>query len=68
MSEAIGIPSQPLYKDARTGEIQAIALDYAAASAALGWQPKVDVAEGVRRTVSWLRDTLNVSLPAPVDV
>ena len=68
MSEVIGIPSQPLHKDARTGEIQAIALDHGAASAALGWQPKVDVTEGVRRTVSWLRDTLDVSLPAPIDV
>ena len=68
MSEVIGIASQPLYKDARTGEIQAIALDYAAAAAALGWQPKVDVTEGVRRTVSWLRDTIDMSLPAPIDV
>lgn len=67
MAEAVGISVPPRYAEARTGEIQAIALDYAAASAGLHWKPEVDVSEGIRRTVSWLRDTLDSSQTASIE-
>jgi UDP-glucose 4-epimerase len=62
ISEAVGVDAPPRYAEARTGEIQAIALDHAAARAALGWMPSFDVGEGVRRTVAWLRSMLDLSL------
>ncbi|HEY5855533.1 MAG TPA: NAD-dependent epimerase/dehydratase family protein [Aldersonia sp.] len=45
----------PRYAEARTGELQAIALDTSRAKQDLGWTPVVDVAEGIQRTVRWLR-------------
>ncbi|WP_197375392.1 GDP-mannose 4,6-dehydratase [Mycolicibacterium baixiangningiae] len=48
----------PNFAAARTGELQAIALDAAAAEASLGWKPAVGFTEGIERTVSWLRATL----------
>ncbi|MBF0662592.1 NAD-dependent epimerase/dehydratase family protein [Rhodococcus sp. (in: high G+C Gram-positive bacteria)] len=48
-------PAPPLYAEARTGELQAIALDTRRAKQDLGWSPAVDVAEGIQRTVQWLR-------------
>ncbi|TQC51203.1 NAD-dependent epimerase/dehydratase family protein [Rhodococcus sp. WS4] len=45
----------PRYTEARTGELQAIALDTRRATKDLGWTPMVDVAEGIHRTVRWLR-------------
>ena len=48
-------PAPPQYADARTGELQAIALDTRRAKQDLGWTPLVDVAEGIERTVRWLR-------------
>jgi hypothetical protein len=62
------ISSRPQYTAARTGEIQAIAPDYAAASAALHWRSNVDMSGGVQRTVSWLRDDLDSSRPADSEV
>jgi UDP-glucose 4-epimerase len=62
IAEAVGVDAPPRYAQARTGEIQAIALEYAAVRTALGWTPSVDVGEGVRRTVAWLRGTLDLSL------
>ena len=62
IAEAVGIDAPPRYEQMRTGDIQAIALDYAAARTTLGWKPSVDVREGVRRTVTWLRGMLNLDL------
>jgi len=45
----------PLYAEARTGELHAIALDARKAEAELGWKPAVDLVEGIGRTVDWLR-------------
>jgi UDP-glucose 4-epimerase len=44
----------PGYAPARTGELQAIALDTIRAERDLGWKPVVDVAEGIKRTMQWL--------------
>jgi UDP-glucose 4-epimerase len=62
IAEAVGVDAPPRYAQARTGEIQAIALEYAAARTALGWTPSLDVGQGIRRTVAWLRGMLDLSL------
>jgi UDP-glucose 4-epimerase len=64
MTEALGIADPPRYAPSRTGEIQAIALDYSAARMALSWKPNIDIREGVRRTISWLREASDASLTA----
>ncbi len=38
------------------GEERHNALDWSAAKAAMGWKPKVDVEEGIKRTVAWFRE------------
>jgi UDP-glucose 4-epimerase len=51
--------SAPRYEAARTGELDAIALDATKAERALGWKPAVDIVEGIERTMQWLRTTLD---------
>ncbi|MBS1692074.1 MAG: GDP-mannose 4,6-dehydratase [Actinobacteria bacterium] len=43
-----------------------IALDAAKAARELGWSPRVDITEGIRRTMQWLCDTLESESPALV--
>lgn len=57
ISSLVNGSSPPHYVSARTGELPAIALDAARAEADLGWRPTVTLAEGLRRTTSWLRST-----------
>ena len=45
-------------------ELNAIALDATKAANELGWTPKVDIAEGIRRTMRWLCATLEPESPA----
>jgi UDP-glucose 4-epimerase len=59
MTEAVGGTDPPRYTDPRTGEIRAISLDYSAARSALQWSPRVDMRDGVNRTMCWLRETLD---------
>ena len=40
-------------------EVDRLLADNARARALLRWQPKVDLEDGLRRTVSWLRENLN---------
>jgi UDP-glucose 4-epimerase len=49
----------PDYAAARTGELHAIALDATRAEIDLGWKSTVGIAEGIDRTVGWLRAKLN---------
>ena len=47
----------PIYAPARPGEVQKIYLDASRARRVLGWQPRVEFEEGLRRTVEWYRST-----------
>ena len=51
--------SVPRYAAARIGELHAIALDATKAEKELGWNPAVDLVEGIQRTMQWLRATLD---------
>jgi UDP-glucose 4-epimerase len=55
----VGVSQPPANAEARTGEIQASVLDPTQAGRVLGWKPDIDLAEGIKRTVDWLRAALD---------
>ena len=66
ISAVLDLPSPPCYIAAHTGELHAIALDVTKAEKELGWKATVDLAEGIQRTIRWLRATLEPELePEP---
>ncbi len=56
--DAVGVKMEPNYTDVRPGEVYKTCLDCSLAQTKLGWQPKTDFAEGVRRTVAFYRALL----------
>jgi UDP-glucose 4-epimerase len=46
---------EPIYAEERLGEIHRICLDASRASKVLGWEPRVDLDEGIQRTVAHYR-------------
>jgi UDP-glucose 4-epimerase len=54
VARAVGVPDDPDFGPARTGEVYQIAVDPALAGS-LGWSPKVTFDGGIARTVEWLR-------------
>jgi UDP-glucose 4-epimerase len=58
MSAVLDQSSAPCYGAARTGELQAIALDATKAERELGWKAAVKLIDGVQQTIRWLRATL----------
>jgi UDP-glucose 4-epimerase len=59
ISAVLGDSSAPRYAAARTGELHAIALDATRAEHELGWKPSIDLADGIERTMRWLRANLD---------
>lgn len=55
VAKEVGVPDEPRTAPARLGDLRASALDATLARTELGWQPEVDIAEGVRRLVDYLR-------------
>jgi len=56
VAEQAGVPDEPEFAEARLGDLRASALDPSAAREGLGWEPQVDIAEGVARTVEYFRN------------
>lgn len=57
--EALGIPPfEPHYAPKRLGEVDHIVLDITKARAGLGWAPKVEFPQGVKRAADWFRNKL----------
>ncbi|HEU4658613.1 MAG TPA: GDP-mannose 4,6-dehydratase [Capillimicrobium sp.] len=48
-------PFEPVFAEARLGEMERSCLDVSRAREELGWQAEVDLEEGLRRTVEWTR-------------
>lgn len=55
MAELTGYKNPPLYGPPREGDIKHSYADISAAREMLGYDPKVDFLEGLRRTVDWYR-------------
>ncbi len=56
LAELTGYENPPQYGPPREGDIQHSYADISAAREALGYDPKVDFREGLRRTVAWYRE------------
>lgn len=56
VAEAAGAADEPELAPARLGDVPRSALDADLARELLGWAPRVDLAEGVARTVAYFRD------------
>ena len=48
-------PDTPALMPARLGDVRRSVLDPTLAGEVLGWAPKVDIEEGIRRTVEYFR-------------
>lgn len=46
---------EPVYAEARPGELQRIVVDPAKAGRELGWSPQVGLDDGLKQTVAWFR-------------
>lgn len=55
LAAATGFAGQPTYAPARVGEIERTWLDATLARDVLGWEPAVPLAEGIARTVAFVR-------------
>jgi UDP-glucose 4-epimerase len=55
LAELVGSSAEPLYAPARPGELHRIAVDPRKAARVLGWNPSVNLADGVKQTVAWFR-------------
>ena len=56
LRESTGYEREPTYTEPRAGDVYRIALDASRARRELGWEPKVSLEEGLRRTVASIRD------------
>jgi UDP-glucose 4-epimerase len=57
VAAAVGAPDDPEFRPPRLGDLKRSCLDISSAAKVLGWQPKVGLDEGVRRTVEYFRAT-----------
>lgn len=53
IKESFSLPVDFRYLDPRPGEQQKSCLDFSKAKAELGWQPKISLSEGIKKTVEW---------------
>ena len=53
----MGIDAPPTYGDARLGDVRHIALDPSRAKRILGWEPRVELLEGLEKTVAYMRSS-----------
>jgi UDP-glucose 4-epimerase len=56
-----GLP-EPIYEDARAGDVRESHADVMEADRALGYVPEVDFEHGLRRTVAWLAEERDLGL------
>jgi UDP-glucose 4-epimerase len=55
MNRSVGTNLQPIYKDARQGDVMNSQADITKAKTLLGYSPTVSLEDGLRRTLTWCR-------------
>ena len=63
VGEATGTPLAPLFEPPRPGDVRDSQADIELAAERLGYRPAVPLAEGIRRTMAWYRDTAATRAP-----
>ena len=58
LNAIFGVAVKPRYAPARAGDVRHSRADIALARATLGYEPRVPLEEGLRRTIEWLRAAL----------
>ncbi len=58
LKEIIGSQLEPNYCAVRLGDVKKTHADISKAKELLGWQPKVDFYEGLKRTVEWFKNSI----------
>lgn len=61
IANAVGVPDEPEMHPPRLGDLRRSKLDIARAKSVLGWEPQVELATGVERTVDFFRVRQNES-------
>jgi UDP-glucose 4-epimerase len=56
IKKASGTKTEAEHVDAVPGEVDKIRLDCSLAKKELGWQPMVQIEEGIKRTFEWFRN------------
>jgi UDP-glucose 4-epimerase len=56
LRDSVGYKGQPTYGPERPGELRRVYLDCSKAFKELGWEPRVSLSEGLRRTVAHLKE------------
>ncbi len=57
LSELLSFNKPPIYAPPRPGEIEKVYLDSSKVQKELGWKPKVSFEDGLRKTISWFRNS-----------
>jgi UDP-glucose 4-epimerase len=55
ISELVGVTPDPVHLPPREGDVRRTEADVSLARRLIGYEPKVDVREGLSRTVAWFR-------------
>ncbi|MDF2708089.1 NAD-dependent epimerase/dehydratase family protein [Nonomuraea muscovyensis] len=55
VADAAGSPDKPGFAQPRMGDLPAMAVDPVPAVEGLGWEPRTDLATGLKQTVEWAR-------------
>jgi nucleoside-diphosphate-sugar epimerase len=61
----VGVDPRPIHEPTREGDIRWSEADITLARRLIGYEPKVDIEEGIRRTVAWFRARATVTSPTP---
>lgn len=56
MNEAVGTDLQPIYQEARVGDVRDSQADIAKAEAVLGYTPRMSLEDGLKATLAWCRE------------
>jgi nucleoside-diphosphate-sugar epimerase len=59
LAREIGVPARAERRAARAGDIRHSLADIRAAQRLLGYRPRFDFEEGLRRTIAWYRGELS---------
>jgi UDP-glucose 4-epimerase len=61
IGEILGVEADPIFSEVRAGDVPHSQADIGVARQRLGYRPRIDLREGLERTVAWYRDTVEGS-------